>query len=133
MQVWVLLFNANTDNEGIYTLEVEGKNIIIAFEQEDDAIRYAGLLEAQDFLSPTVESIDRVDLEEFCKEASYDLNIVPTDALLVPPEKNVDKTDWERDRQNQYGSEKSGNTILEEEEVEDPVIAMMRRRLENLL
>ena len=99
MQVWVLLFNANTDNEGIYTLEIEGNNIIVAFEQEDDAIRYAGLLEAQDFLSPTVERIDSRDLEEFCKESNYDLNIVPTDALLVPPEKNVDKTDWDSDHE----------------------------------
>jgi hypothetical protein len=123
MQVWVLLFNANTDNEGIYTLEIEGDNIIVAFEQEDDAIRYAGLLEAQDFLSPTVERIDSKDLEEFCEESNYDLNIVPTDALLVPPEKNVDKTDWSEDR-------KSSEL---EDEVEDPVIAMMRRRLENLL
>jgi hypothetical protein len=127
MQVWVLLFNANTDNEGIYTLEIEGNNIIVAFEQEDDAIRYAGLLEAQDFLSPTVESIDSKDLEEFCEEAGYDLNIVPTDALLVPPEKNVDKTDWSPDR-DQKQSE-----IEDDIEVEDPVIAMMRRRLENLL
>jgi len=127
MQVWVLLFNANTDNEGIYTLEIEGNNIIVAFEQEDDAIRYAGLLEAQDFLSPTVESIDSKDLEEFCEEAGYDLNIVPTDALLMPPEKNVDKTDWSVDRdQNRPEPE-------DEIEVEDPVIAMMRRRLENLL
>ncbi|MEA5479717.1 DUF3110 domain-containing protein [Pseudanabaena galeata UHCC 0370] len=127
MQVWVLLFNANTDNEGIYTLEIEGNNIIVAFEQEDDAIRYAGLLEAQDFLSPTVESIDSKDLEEFCEEAGYDLNIVPTDALLVPPEKNVDKTDWSADlNQNRPEPE-------DEIEVEDPVIAMMRRRLENLL
>jgi len=127
MLVWVLLFNANTDNEGIYTLEIESNNIIIAFEQEDDAIRYAGLLEAQDFLSPTVESIDRQDLEEFCKDANYDLNIVPTDALLVPPEKNVDRTDWERER--------DGDKLpLDNElEVEDPVIAMMRRRFENLL
>jgi hypothetical protein len=125
MQVWVLLFNANTDNEGIYTLEIEGNNIIVAFEQEDDAIRYAGLLEAQDFLSPTVERIDKKDLEEFCEEAGYDLNIVPTDALLVPPEKNVDKTDWSSDR--------SSPEFEDEVEVEDPVIAMMRRRLENLL
>ncbi len=125
MQVWVLLFNANTDNEGIYTLEIEGDNIIVAFEQEDDAIRYAGLLEAQDFLSPTVERIDKQDLEEFCREASYDLNIVPTDALLVPPEKNIDKTSWSSDRDN--------NEPADEIEVEDPVIAMMRRRLENLL
>jgi hypothetical protein len=126
MQVWVLLFNANTDNEGIYTLEIEGKNIIVAFEQEDDAIRYAGLLEAQDFLSPTVERIDKQDLEEFCRDAGYDLNIVPTDALLVPPERNVDKTDWSKDIDK--------DSLPEDEiEVEDPVIAMMRRRLENLL
>lgn len=127
MQVWVLLFNANTDNEGIYTLEIEGNNIIVAFEQEDDAIRYAGLLEAQDFLSPTVERIDKQDLEEFCEEAGYDLNIVPTDALLVPPEKNVDKTDWSSDRDRDLPESD------DEDEVEDPVIAMMRRRLENLL
>lgn len=127
MQVWVLLFNANTDNEGIYTLEIEGNNIIVAFEQEDDAIRYAGLLEAQDFLSPTVESIDSKDLEEFCEEAGYDLNIVPTDALLVPPEKNVDKTDWSSDRDRNLPESD------DQDEVEDPVIAMMRRRLENLL
>lgn len=127
MQVWVLLFNANTDNEGIYTLEIEGENIIVAFEQEDDAIRYAGLLEAQDFLSPTVERIDSKDLEEFCEEANYELNIVPTDALLVPPERNVDKTDWDSDRDRNFPEPE------DEIEVEDPVIAMMRRRLENLL
>jgi hypothetical protein len=125
MQVWVLLFNANTDNEGIYTLEVEGKNIIVAFEHEDDATRYAGLLEAQDFLSPTVERIDREELKEFCEDANYDLNIVSTDALLFPPEKNVDKTDWDSDRDKKQPEP--------EDEVEDPVIAMMRRRLENLL
>lgn len=127
MQVWVLLFNANTDNEGIYTLEIEGNNIIVAFEQEDDAIRYAGLLEAQDFLSPTVERIEKKDLEEFCQDANYDLNIVPTDALLVPPEKNVDKTDWSADPDKDHSEQD------DEVEVEDPVIAMMRRRLENLL
>lgn len=127
MQVWVLLFNANTDNEGIYTLEIDGDNIVVAFEQEDDAIRYAGLLEAQDFLSPTVESIDSEDLEAFCRESDYDLNIVPTEGLLVPPEKNVDKTDWSKD------IEKDQSEPEEEIIVEDPVIAMMRRRLENLL
>jgi len=130
MRVWVLLFNANTDNEGIYTLEIEGKNIIVAFEQEDDAIRYAGLLEAQGFLSPTVESIDSDDLKEFCEDAGYDLNLVPTDALLVPPERNVDKTDWSLEGDKEYSDRPESE---DEIEVEDPVIAMMRRRLENLL
>jgi hypothetical protein len=81
-----------------------------------------------------VERIDSRDLEEFCKESNYDLNIVPTDALLVPPEKNVDKTDWDRDREKKQPNNQPNLDNLEDEiEVEDPVIAMMRRRLENLL
>ncbi len=130
MQVWVLLYNARTDNEGIYTLQIESNNIIVAFEQEDDAIRYAGMLEAQDFLTLTVEIIDKQELEEFCEDAKYDLNIVPTDALLVPPEKNVDKTDWSK---NLDQDENVSSELEDEIAIEDPVIAMMRRRLENLL
>jgi hypothetical protein len=137
MHVWVLLYNARTDNEGIYTLQIESNNIIVAFEQEDDAIRYAGMLEAQDFLVLTVEDIDQQELEEFCKDANYDLNIVPTDALLVPPEKNVDKTDWSSDRETnqnkKQNTDQNKNQSEDEIEIEDPVIAMMRRRLENLL
>ena len=130
MQVWVLLYNARTDNEGIYTLQIESNNIIVAFEQEDDAIRYAGMLEAQDFLTLTVEIIDKQELEEFCKDAKYELNIVSTDALLVPPEKNVDKTDWSK---NLDQDENVSSELEDEIAIEDPVIAMMRRRLENLL
>jgi hypothetical protein len=133
MHVWVLLYNARTDNEGIYTLQIESNNIIVAFEQEDDAIRYAGMLEAQDFLVLTVEDIDQQELEEFCQDANYDLNIVPTDALLVPPEKNVDKTDWSSDRETNQNKDQNKNQPEDEIEIEDPVIAMMRRRLENLL
>ena len=130
MQVWVLLYNARTDNEGIYTLQIESNNIIVAFEQEDDAIRYAGMLEAQDFLTLTVEIIDKQELEEFCEDAKYELNIVSTDALLVPPEKNVDKTDWSK---NLDQDENVSSELEAEIAIEDPVIAMMRRRLENLL
>ena len=129
MQVWVLLYNARTDNEGIYTLQIESNNIV-AFEQEDDAIRYAGMLEAQDFLTLTVEIIDKQELEEFCEDAKYELNIVSTDALLVPPEKNVDKTDWSK---NLDQDENVSSELEDEIAIEDPVIAMMRRRLENLL
>ena len=130
MQVWVLLYNARTDNEGIYTLQIESNNIIVAFEQEDDAIRYAGMLEAQDFLTLTVEIIDKQELEEFCEDAKYELNIVSTDALLVPPEKNVDKTDWSK---NLDQDENVSSELEDEIAIEDPVIAMMSRRLENLL
>ena len=41
MRVYVLLFNARTDNEGIHTIQMGGKNKILMFESEDDATRFA--------------------------------------------------------------------------------------------
>ena len=41
MRVFVLLFNPGTENEGIHTLTVGDRNIVLMFESEDDATRYA--------------------------------------------------------------------------------------------
>ena len=59
MRVHVLLFDAGTDSEGIHSLEIAGRTVVLLFENPDDAERYAGLLEAQDFPVPTVEALDR--------------------------------------------------------------------------
>ncbi|MEO1297556.1 MAG: DUF3110 domain-containing protein, partial [Cyanobacteria bacterium J06636_16] len=40
MQVYVLLFNAGTDNEGIHSLQANGRNTVLIFEDEDDATRF---------------------------------------------------------------------------------------------
>jgi len=97
MYVWVLLFNTGTDNEGIYTQLVGDRNVVIAFEDEDDAIRYAGYLEAQDFRLPTPERIDQSEIEEFCRDAGYEYYLVSAGDLYVPPEHNVERTDWQPD------------------------------------
>ncbi len=55
MHVHVLLYDAGKDTEGIHSLEISGKTIVLMFENKDDAERYAGLLEAQDFPMPTIE------------------------------------------------------------------------------
>lgn len=105
MQVFILLFNARTDNEGIHTLKVNpardgsdlSQDVVLAFESEDDATRYAILLEAQDFPTATVESIDRSEIEEFCQSAGLELQFIAEGTLEVPPEKNLAKTDWHAD------------------------------------
>ena len=105
MQVFILLFNAGTDNEGIYAMKIDAteegnrpQDIVLAFEEEDDATRYALYLEAQDFQAPTVEPISRSDLEAICQEAGYDLHLIPEGFLAVPPEAAVSETDWQADR-----------------------------------
>lgn len=103
MQVFVLLFNARTDNEGIHTLklndpEAGAQDVVLAFEVEDDATRFALLLEAQDFPTATVEAIDMDELEEFCQGAGLELKLVTEGTLAVPPESHVEETDWQPDR-----------------------------------
>ena len=73
------------------------------FENKDDADRYCGLLEAQDFPKPEVEKLDRQEIEYFCKEAGYEARFVEKGfvpkneeerLMLSPPDANKDVSDW---------------------------------------
>jgi hypothetical protein len=106
MRVFVLLFNARTENEGIHTVRIAdpesalpgaGRNQVLMFESEDDATRFALMLEAQDFPPATVEAMDSEEIKEFCESADYDWKLVPDGALALPPETNVEATDWQVD------------------------------------
>jgi hypothetical protein len=132
MQVFVLLFNAGTDNEGIHTLKVGDRNIVLMFESEDDATRYSLMLEAQDFGSPTVEGFEQDDIEEFCVGANYECKVVPTGTLEVPPEANAESTDWNADGTPADVSAGTANAADTDEFSADE-LDRIRRRLESLL
>ena len=106
MQIFVLLYNSGTDKEGIHSIELKGRTIVLMFEDKDDAIRYCGLLEAQDFPLPTVEMINIDEIRDFCIKLDYECklvekNFVPKtqeDRLLIsPPKKNLELNDWKDD------------------------------------
>ena len=140
--VHVLLFDAGSDQEGIHSLEINGQTVVLLFEDPDDAERYAGLLEAQDFPVPTVEALDREELEGFCAQAGYEARFVPAgflprsdeDRLLIaPPERNMDVTHW---REQEEAAEADGNRVEAEAAPAhdlDPEMEAFRRRLEGLL
>jgi hypothetical protein len=129
MLVYILLFNAGTDNEGIHTIQMGDRNTILMFKDEDDALRYSVLLEAQDFPEPKVEAIDSDEVEQFCRQADYDSKLVESGQLEIPPEKNVDDLNWE-EKQNTTDS-------APEEDSEDSMaideLERIRRQLEGLL
>jgi hypothetical protein len=129
MRVFVLLFNAGTENEGIHTVRVgdaeaalrgAGRNQVLMFESEDDATRFAVMLEAQDFPTATVEEMDAEEIKEFCESAGYDWEIVPEGALALPPEANVEATDWQVNEQKPA-------------DISDSELDSIRRKLEGLL
>ncbi len=131
MRVNVLLFDAGSDSEGIHSLEIAGRTVVLLFENPDDAERYAGLLEAQDFPVPTVESLDREDVELFCRDAGYEARFVASGFVpesdeerlfMAPPEANRDVSQW-KDEESLPEPEPSSSSELD----------VLRKRLEGLL
>jgi hypothetical protein len=129
MRIYVLLFNARTDNEGIHTLQVGDRNVVLMFESEDDATRYALMLEAQDFGAPTPEAFNSEDIEAFCESAGYEWKIIEEGQLSVPPETNVESPDWNPDET----PGKPPSPEPEERTMSDSELDRIRSQLEGLL
>ena len=131
MLVNVLLYEAGTESEGIHSLELKGTTVILMFEDRDDAERYCGLLEAQDFPTPSVEELTRRDIEAFCLEAGYEARYVEkgfipsTDEerlMISPPLSNLEVGNWTN--QNDANEQCSST---------DEKLEEIKKRLENLL
>jgi hypothetical protein len=134
MVVYVLLFNARTENEGIHTLQVDGEDVVLMFENEDDATRFALMLEAQDFPEATVEAIDQTDIEDFCQDAGYGCKLVPEGSLAVPPDQTVETLAWDPDASSSDGhlaptdADDEAATALSQQELD-----RLRQQFEKLL
>ena len=120
MYIFVLLYNPGTESEGIHSIEIKGRTIVLMFEVEDDAERYCGLLEAQDFPLPSVEKFDIYEIRNFCNKLEYECrlvekNFIPKNAedrlLISPPQKNLDVGNWDTD---EMGSENSDLKSIKE-------------------
>ncbi|MBD2092894.1 DUF3110 domain-containing protein [Microcoleus sp. FACHB-1515] len=130
MRVYVLLFNARTDNEGIHSLHMNDRDVVLMFESEDDATRFGLMLEAQDFPTPSVEAIDSEEIEEFCESAGFDCKLVPIGSLFMPPEATVEETDWQVDRPVNPETADSETEITE---LTSSELDRIRKQLEGLL
>tara|TARA_Y100001968_G_C19296896_1_gene687071 strand:+ start:674 stop:1087 length:414 start_codon:yes stop_codon:yes gene_type:complete len=137
MLIHVLLYQSGKDDEGIHSLEVNNKTIVLMFEEKDDAERYVGLLEAQDFPKPTIEKVERSEIEIFCEQAGYESRFVesgfiPTSQeerlLISPPESNLDVSSWNG---SEYSNDKKEITSISPENKDQ--LDSFRQRLEDMM
>ncbi len=110
MDIFVLLYNCGTEKEGIHSIELKGRTIVLMFEEKEDAERYCGLLEAQDFPLPSVEKISIDEIRDFCTKLDYECklvekNFVPKTAedrlLISPPQKNLELENWNEEKSSE--------------------------------
>lgn len=92
--IYVLLYNAGTQNEGIHTIKFEDRNKILIFESSEDAYRFSLKLQQQNFPVPTVEQTNFDEVVEFCRRSDHDYDIVPAGSQIEPPTKNISLPDY---------------------------------------
>ena len=74
------------ETEGAYAVtDPDGEKALYLFEDEDDAVRYGGLLEAEDYPEMSVMEIDEKVAIQTCYSYNYRYVIIKPDDFVVPP------------------------------------------------
>ena len=77
------------ENEGAYAVtDPQGEKALYLFEEEDDAIRYGGLLEAEDYPPMTVIEVPEELAIKTCNMYNYRYVIITEDDFVIPPREN---------------------------------------------
>ena len=77
---------AGKEKEGAYAVDNENdKRMVYMFLDKDDAVRYAGLLEADDFPDMSVVEVSDQEIIEACVKHGHEYYIVTPDDIVIPP------------------------------------------------
>ena len=81
-----ILAVAGKEDEGAYAADGDnGEKVVYIFVDKDDAIRYAGLLEADDFPDMSVVEVNDQEIIEACVKHGHDYYVVTPDDIVIPP------------------------------------------------
>ena len=81
-----ILTISGQETEGAYAVtDPDGARALYIFEEEDDAERYAGLLEAEDYPEMNVIEIDEELAIATCYRYNYRYVIIKPNDFVVPP------------------------------------------------
>ena len=77
------------EHEGAYAVtDPEGEKALYLFEEQDDALRYGGLLEAEDYPPMSIVSIEEELAIQTCEVYNYRYVVITKDDFVIPPREN---------------------------------------------
>ena len=90
--MWLLTLKDGKD-EGAYAVQDKhGHKVLFLFEEEDDATRYAMMLEDQEEKEMVVMEVDDELALKTCKMHNYKYSVITPDDFVIPPKNdNVPK------------------------------------------
>ena len=82
-----ILTVAGKENEGAYSVkDLEGNQILYLFEEEDDADRYAMMLEDEDYPEMHVLEVEDEVIIKTCKIHGYNYTVITPNDIVIPPD-----------------------------------------------
>jgi hypothetical protein len=88
--MFILTINGK-EKEGAYSVtDDEGDQILYLFQEEDDAVRYAMMLEEDDYPEMHIIEIEDEVMLKTCELHGYQYTIITPDDIVIPPETDND-------------------------------------------
>ena len=87
-----ILTVAGKENEGAYSVkDMEGNHILYLFEEEDDATRYAMMLEdEQDYPEMHILEVEADIMIKTCQLHGYNYTVITPNDIVIPPDTDHD-------------------------------------------
>ena len=88
--MFILTINGR-ETEGAYSvLDSEGEHILYLFQEEDDAVRYAMMLEEDGYPEMHVIEIEDDVMIKTCEMHGYQYSLITPDVIVIPPNTDYD-------------------------------------------
>jgi hypothetical protein len=79
------------EEEGAYSVTNEnGEQVLYIFEEEDDATRFAMMLEDREYPNMNVMTVEDDLILQACQLHGYQYIIFTSDDIVIPPESHID-------------------------------------------
>jgi hypothetical protein len=85
--MFLLTIKDNRDDGAYAVQDQNGQKVLFLFEDEDDATRYALMLEDQESSEMDVVEVDDDLAIKTCRMYNYKYAVITTDDIIVPPRK----------------------------------------------
>ena len=77
------------ENEGAYSVQnEEGNHVLYLFQEEDDATRYANMLEDDEYPEMHVIEVEPDMMIGVCEQHGYEYAVITPNDIVIPPEKH---------------------------------------------
>ena len=88
--MFILTINGR-ETEGAYSvINEDGEQVLYLFEEEDDATRYAMMLEEDGYPEMHVIEIEDEVMIKTCEIHGYEYTVITSDDIVIPPNSGYD-------------------------------------------